>query len=118
MLSTRTVGVLAACALISVAFLVRKNSQFDLESLDDQSNTHSSDARSHFSEAKWLAKEKGLKFSREDDLAKSYLPKAQPIDEVLGDLSSPDFEIKEVGTAMLSSPIEPNTLWVTRVNIN
>ncbi len=97
LMSSRTIGVLAACALISTALFLRKNNRFSLESLDDQSSTLSSIAQSHFSEAKWLAKERGLKFSREDDLAKSYLPRTQPIDEVLGDLSSPDFEIKEVG---------------------
>ena len=116
-LSSKTAGALAVCAVISVAFLVRRQSQFTLESLDDQSITGSSAALSQLSEAKWLAKEKGLKFSREDNLAKSYLPRTQPIDEVLGDLASPDFEIKEVGAAMLSSPTESNTPWATRVNI-
>ena len=96
-MSSRTSGALAACALISTALFLRKNNRVSLESLDAQSSTFNSIAQSHFSEAKWLAKERGLKYSREDDLAKSYLPRAQPVDEVLGDLSSPDFEIKAVG---------------------
>ncbi len=99
MLSSRTVGALAVCALISAVFLVRRKHGFSLESLDE--GHRSSAALSQFSGAKWLANEKGLKFSREDGLAKSYLPRAQPIDEALGDLASPDFEIKEVGAAML-----------------
>ena len=83
----------AGSILISLVYVVHQSRPISLDYLENISDTYPG--------AKLLAEENGLKFSVEDRIAKSYIPRKQPIDKVLGSLSGPDFGHDEV------------TIWLT-----
>ena len=87
----RNAGFWAAftSALLCAIYVVsNRNVTTSLEYLDNYASTSQG--------ARLLAEENSMKFNTEDKIAKSDVSRQKPIDEVLGDLSSPNFERREV----------------------
>lgn len=79
----------AGVVLCTILLVNYRAGPVSLDDYKDSLSNSGSDA------TRLLAEEAGLKFDAEDNIVKSHLSRHKPIDEVLGDLSTPNFERKE-----------------------
>jgi hypothetical protein len=85
----------AGVVLCTILLVNYRAGPVSLDDYKDSLSNSGSDA------TRLLAEEAGLKFDAEDNIVKSHLSRHKPIDEVLGDLSTPNFEHKEVSQRLV-----------------